>query len=223
MELVSAACTFEPHETFFSLFSDPRSTRLTRIHLREDLVQDQDLEAIRKQVRPCPPPQKPGLRWLRAGRGVETAVLLQDLVELYLTNCEKLSAKSLQTLRSFRHSLVSLSLSGCANIFYEEDNPGGCEDECLVNPTCQVLVKDFTFEGFSRLRFLNLGRMIDGIPVESLLRPLNSLAALDLSGIQTSDATFLTQWKDSLMSLVLYNMDLSDDHIRVIVQLHKLR
>lgn len=195
VELVSAACTFEPHETFFSLFSDPRSTRLTRIHLREDLVQDQDLEAIRKQ----------------------------DLVELYLTNCEKLSAKSLQTLRSFSHSLVSLSLFGCANIFYEEDNPGGCEDECLVNPTCQVLVKDFTFEGFSRLRFLNLGRMIDGIPVESLLRPLNSLAALDLSGIQTSDATFLTQWKDSLMSLVLYNMDLSDDHIRVIVQLHKLR
>lgn len=69
MELVSAACTFEPHETFFSLFSDPRSTRLTRIHLREDLVQDQDLEAIRKQVRPlslrCGPPpvhpQKPGL------------------------------------------------------------------------------------------------------------------------------------------------------------------
>lgn len=222
MELVSAACTFEPHETFFSLFSDPRSTRLTRIHLREDLVQDQDLEAIRKQVRPHPP-QKPGLGWLRVGRGAEAAMLLQDLVELYLTNCEKLSAKSLQTLRSFSHSLVSLSLFGCANIFYEEDNPGGCEDECLVNPTCQVLVKDFTFEGFSRLRFLNLGRMIDGIPVESLLRPLNSLTALDLSGIQTSDATFLTQWKDSLMSLVLYNMDLSDDHIRVIVQLHKLR
>ncbi|KAF5928206.1 hypothetical protein HPG69_016579 [Diceros bicornis minor] len=195
VELVNAACNFEPHESFFSLFSDPRSTRLTRIHLREDLVQDQDLEAIRKQ----------------------------DLVELYLTNCEKLSAKSLQTLRSFSHTLVSLSLFGCANIFYEEENPGGCEDECLVNPTCQVLVKDFTFEGFSRLRCLNLGRMIDGVPVESLLRPLNSLAALDLSGIQTSDAAFLTQWKDSLVSLVLYNMDLSDEHIRVIVQLHKLR
>lgn len=144
-------------------------------------------------------------------------------MELNLTNCEKLSAKSLQTLRSFSHTLVSLSLFGCANIFYEEENPGGCEDECLVNPTCQVLVKDFTFEGFSRLRCLNLGRMIDGVPVESLLRPLSALAALDLSGIQTSDAAFLTQWKDSLVSLVLYNMDLSDDHIRVIVQLHKLR
>lgn len=55
MELVNAACNFEPHESFFSLFSDPRSTRLTRIHLREDLVQDQDLEAIRKQVRPAFP------------------------------------------------------------------------------------------------------------------------------------------------------------------------
>ncbi|XP_007475163.1 protein zer-1 homolog isoform X3 [Monodelphis domestica] len=195
VELVNADCNFEPHESFFSLFSDPRSTRLTRIHLREDLVQDQDLEAIRKQ----------------------------DLVELYLTNCEKLTAKSLQTLGSFSPTLVSLSLFGCRNIFYEEENPGGCEDECVVNPTCQVLVKDFTFEGFSRLRFLNLGRMTEGIPVESLLRPLRSLAALDLSGIQTSDVAFLTQWKDSLVSLVLYNMDLSDEHIRVIVQLHKLR
>lgn len=54
VELVNAACNFEPHESFFSLFSDPRSTRLSRIHLREDLVQDQDLEAIRKQVRPSP-------------------------------------------------------------------------------------------------------------------------------------------------------------------------
>lgn len=66
VELVSAACTFEPHETFFSLFSDPRSTRLTRIHLREDLVQDQDLEAIRKQVRPlslrCGPHPSPEAR-----------------------------------------------------------------------------------------------------------------------------------------------------------------
>lgn len=60
MELVNAACNFEPHESFFSLFSDPRSTRLTRIHLREDLVQDQDLEAIRKQVSPVSPGTRDG-------------------------------------------------------------------------------------------------------------------------------------------------------------------
>lgn len=124
---------------------------------------------------------------------------------------------------SFSHTLISLSLFGCCNIFYEEENPGGCEDDCLVNPTRQVLVKDFTFEGFSRLRFLNLGRLMEGVNVESLLRPLASLAALDLSGIQLGDVGFLTQWKDTLVSLVLYNMDLSEEHIQVIAQLHKLR
>lgn len=50
MELVKTDSIFEPHESFFTLFSDPRSTRLARIHLREQIVQDQDLEAIRKQV-----------------------------------------------------------------------------------------------------------------------------------------------------------------------------
>lgn len=146
---------------------------------------------------------------------------LQDLVELFLTNCDKLTAKSLQTLGSFSPTLVSLSLFGCTNFFYEEENPGGCEDD--FNPTRQVLVKDFTFEGFRRLRFLNLGRLIEGINVESLLRPLASLTALDLSGIQLNDIHFLTQWKDSLASLVLYNMDLSEEHIQVIAQLRKLR
>lgn len=92
-----------------------------------------------------------------------------------------------------------------------------------MNPTRQVLVKDFTFEGFSRLRILNLGRLIEGVNVETLLRPLASLAALDLSGIQLNDVGFLTQWKDTLVSLVLYNMDLSEEHIQVIAQLRKLR
>ncbi|KAJ6654622.1 hypothetical protein lerEdw1_006775 [Lerista edwardsae] len=192
MELVNTS-TIEHNESFFNLFSDPRSTRLARIHLQEIIVQDQDLEAIRKQ----------------------------DLVELFLTNCDRLTAKSLQTLVSFSPTLVSLSLFGCTNIFYEEENPGGCDDD--FNPTRQVLVKDFTFEGFHRLRFLNLGKMTEGVNVESLLRPLASLAALDLSGIQLLDIVFLTQWKDSLASLVLYNMDLCEEHIQVIAQLHKLR
>uniref|UniRef100_A0A7M4FS40 Protein zer-1 homolog n=1 Tax=Crocodylus porosus TaxID=8502 RepID=A0A7M4FS40_CROPO len=195
VELVKTDSVFEPHESFFSLFSDPRSTRLARIHLREQIVQDEDLDAIKNQ----------------------------DLVELSLTNCEKLTAKSLQTLLRFSHTLVFLSLFGCCNIFYEEENPGGCEDDCLVNPTRQVLVKDFTFEGFSRLRFLNLGRLTERVNVETLLRPLASLTALDLSGIQLHDVVFLTQWKDSLVSLVLYNMDLSEEHIQVIAQLRKLR
>ncbi|XP_042193523.1 protein zer-1 homolog isoform X2 [Callorhinchus milii] len=197
MELVNTDHGFEPHESFFSLFSDHRSTRLMRLHLREDSVQDHDLEALSKQ----------------------------DLVELRLVNCEKLSAKSLQTLSNFRSSLVSLSLFGCKNIFYEEESPGGCEgdDERLVNPTRQVLVKDFTFSGFQKLCFLNLGQLTDGVNVETLLRPLASLTSLDLSGIQLNDVQFLLQWQERLGSLVLYNMDLSEEHLWVIMQLSNLR
>ncbi|XP_053329038.1 protein zer-1 homolog [Spea bombifrons] len=195
IELVNADSSFEPHESFFTLFSEPQSTRLARLHLRED-IGDQDLEAIRKQ----------------------------DLVELYLTNCERLTAKSLQTLMRFKSTLVSLSLSGCLNIFFEEENLDGYdESDCLVNPTRQVLVRDFTFQGFQHLRFLNLGCITKGVDVEMMLRPLQSLKALNLSGIQLNDVSFLTQWRDTLVSLVLYNMDLSEDHIRVIVQLQKLR
>lgn len=50
MELVHTDSNFDPQEGFFQLFSDPRSTRLTRVQLREDLVRDKDLEAIGKQV-----------------------------------------------------------------------------------------------------------------------------------------------------------------------------
>lgn len=53
MELVHTDSNFEPEESFFQLFSDPRSTRLTRVQLREDFVRDRDLEAIRKQVGCC--------------------------------------------------------------------------------------------------------------------------------------------------------------------------
>ncbi|XP_069604144.1 protein zer-1 homolog [Ranitomeya imitator] len=196
IELVNADSGFEPHESFFTLFSEPQSTRLTRLHLREDIVQDQDLEAIAKQ----------------------------DLVELYLTNCERLTARSLQTLVNFRSTLVSLSLFGCSSIFFEEEHLGPYDDsDCLVNPSRQILSRDFTFQGFQNLRFLNLGSITKGVDVEMMLRPLMCLKALNLSGIQMNDISFLTQWKNTLVSLVVYNMDLSDDHIQVIVQLQKLR
>lgn len=50
MELVHMDSNFEPQDGFFQLFSDPHSTRLTRVQLREDFVRDRDLEAIGKQV-----------------------------------------------------------------------------------------------------------------------------------------------------------------------------
>lgn len=194
VELVNVVCNFELYESFFSFFLDFCSICFMCIYFCEDLVQDQDLEVICKQ----------------------------DLVELYLINCEKLFVKSLQILRSFSYILVFLSFFGCINIFYEEENLGGCEDEYFVNFICQVLVKDFIFEGFSCFCFFNLGCMIDWVFVEFLLWLFNFLVVLDFLGIQMSDVVFFIQWKDSLVFFVFYNMDLFDDYIWVIVQLYKL-
>ncbi|XP_033951639.1 protein zer-1 homolog [Pseudochaenichthys georgianus] len=201
MELVHTDSNFEPEESFFQLFSDPCSTRLTRVQLREDFVRDRDLEAIQKQ----------------------------DLIELHLTYCNSLSSRSLKSLISFRETLVSLCLFGCNHIFYRKGGaPLACnedtEDEEEESPASrQALETDFSFQGFNRLRLLNLGGLPDEVDAETLLKPLKSLTSLDLSNVQLLGTAFLTQWKDRLASLVLYNVDLSEELVSTIVEMVHLR
>lgn len=191
MELVHTDSEFKLQDGFFQLFSDPRGTRLSRVHVREDVVQDQDLEAISKQ----------------------------DLIELHLTCCDNLSSRSLRTLRNFRHTLVSLSLFGCTNIFRKspvDDEDDDDDDEC-----CDC--SDFSFQGFSRLCVLNLGGLPTKMDVEMLLKPLECLRALDLSSIHLPRPTFLTQWREQMVSLVLYNVDLNEELITTVLQMSRLR
>lgn len=197
MELVHTNSSFEPEESFFQLFADPRSTRLTRVQLREDFVRDRDLEAIRKQ----------------------------DLIELHLIYCNNLSSRSLKTLICFRETLVSLCLFSCSNLFYKKGGaPLACTEDSEDSPTArQALETDFTFEGFNRLRLLNLGGLSEEVDVEALLRPLKSLTSLDLSNVLLQGSAFLTQWKDRLASLVLYNVDLSDELLSTVLELVHLR
>uniref|UniRef100_A0A8C6TCX9 Protein zer-1 homolog n=1 Tax=Neogobius melanostomus TaxID=47308 RepID=A0A8C6TCX9_9GOBI len=192
MELVHTNSNFEPEESFFQLFADPRSTRLTRVQLREDFVRDRDLEAIRKQ----------------------------DLIELHLIYCNNLSSRSLKTLICFRETLVSLCLFSCSNLFYKKGGaPLACNDDSEDSPASrQALETDFNFEGFNRLRLLNLGGLSEEVDAEVLLRPLKSLTSLDLSNVQLQGTTFLTQWKDRLTSLVLYNVDLSDELVNNVLE-----
>uniref|UniRef100_A0A3Q3QWB7 Protein zer-1 homolog n=1 Tax=Monopterus albus TaxID=43700 RepID=A0A3Q3QWB7_MONAL len=197
MELVHTDSNFEPVESFFQLFSDPRSTRLTRVQLREDFVRDRDLEAIRKQ----------------------------DLIELHLTYCNSLSSRSLKTLTCFRETLVSLCLFGCNHIFYRNSSaPLACnedtEDEEEESPALET---DFNFQGFNRLRLLNLGGLPEEVDAETLLKPLKSLTTLDLSNVPLLRTAFLTQWKDRLASLILYNVDLSEELVSTVVELVNLR
>ncbi|XP_063066310.1 protein zer-1 homolog [Engraulis encrasicolus] len=201
VELVHTDSNFEPQDGFFQLFSDPRSTRLTRVQLREDLVRDRDLEAIGKQ----------------------------DLIELHLTYCNNLSARSLRALSSFGHTLVSLSLFGCTNIFYRKGGaPLACaevddDDDEEDRPARFALDNNFNFQGFNRLRLLNLGGLPEEVDVEALLKPLPALTSLDLSGVHLARAAFLAQWKERLASLVLYNVELSEELINTVVQMSQLR
>uniref|UniRef100_A0A672LFH0 Protein zer-1 homolog n=1 Tax=Sinocyclocheilus grahami TaxID=75366 RepID=A0A672LFH0_SINGR len=194
MDLVHTDSDFEPQDGFFQLFSEPRSTRLTRLQLREDLVRDRDLEAIGKQ----------------------------DLMELHLTYCSRLTARGLRTLCSFRHSLLSLSLFGCSSVFFRKSGAplAAGEDEDEEERVQRHTVDlDFSFQGFNRLRLLNLGGLPAELDVETLLRPLPALISLDLSSVHLPRPAFLTQWSERLASLVLYNVELTEELIHTLLQM----
>ncbi|XP_067278738.1 protein zer-1 homolog [Pseudorasbora parva] len=193
MDLVHTDSDFEPQDGFFQLFSDPRSTRITRLQLREDFIRDRDLEAVGKQ----------------------------DLMELHLTYCNRLTARGLRTLSGFRHSLLSLSLFGCSNIFFRKY--GEEEDELEEGLRPHTVDLSFSFQGFNRLRLLNLGGLSPEVDVEALLRPLPSLSSLDLSGVHLPRPGFLAQWKERLASLVLYNVELTEELIHTLLQMSRLR
>ncbi|XP_060746432.1 protein zer-1 homolog [Tachysurus vachellii] len=194
VELVQTDTEFEPQDGFFQLFSNPHSTRLSRLHLREDVVRDRDLKAISKQ----------------------------DLMELHLTCCNHLSNRSLCTLRKFRHTLVSLSLFGCSSIFFpksstEDDEDDDEDDEELCDGT------DFSFQGFRKLCMLNVGHLPVNVDPERLLKPVDTLRVLDLSSTHLPRPSFLTKWREQLAALVLYNVDVNEELITTVLQMSRLR
>lgn len=155
--------------------------------------------------------------------------IFQDLIELHLPYCDSLSSRSLMTLTSFRETLVSLCLFRCKNIFYRKGGPTlACpedsEDEDEDGRASrQNLETDFSFHGFNRLRLLNLGSLPADVKVENLLKPLKSITSLDLSEVHLQGTAFLTQWRDRLASLVLYNVDLSEELVGTVLELVNLR
>lgn len=130
-----------------------------------------------------------------------------------------LTARSLRTLRNIRHSLVSLSLYGCPFIFRKStdvDEDDDTEDEYYDTTK-------FTFQGFRRLCVLNLGDLPLEMDVEALLKPLECIRALDLSSSILPRPAFLTQWRDQLTSLVLYNVDVNEELLATVLSLSRLR
>lgn len=123
---------------------------------------------------------------------------------------------------------MSVCLFGCSRIFYRKSAPLALnedtedeEEDCPASR--QSLETDFNFQGFNRLRLLNLGSLPGEVDVETLVKPLKSLTSIDLSNVQLLGTAFLTQWKDRLASLVLYNVDLSEDLVSTVVEIINLR
>ena len=153
-------------------------------------------------------------------------LLLQDLIELQLTYCSSLSSRSLRTLSCFRETLVSLCLFGCRSIFYRRGAPLACgedaeDEDCPASRP--ALETDFNFQGFRRLRLLSLEGLPEQVDVETLLKPLRGLSSLELANLQLLGTSFLSQWRDRLASLVLYNVDLSEELLSTVVELLHLR
>lgn len=143
-------------------------------------------------------------------------------MELHLTCCNHLSARSLRTLRNFRQTLVSLSLFGCSNIFFRKPSPEDDEDDEEDDEEfCDGT--DFSFQGFRRLCMLNVGNLPVEVDPEALLKPLDTLRALDLSSTHLPRPAFLTQWREQLASLVLYNVDLNEELFATVLHMSQLR
>lgn len=141
-------------------------------------------------------------------------------MELHLMCCNRLSSRSLRTLRNFRHTLVSLSLFGCSNIISHKSSAEDDEDED-DEEFCDST--DFSFQGFRRLCMLNLGNLPMQVDPEALLKPLDRLRALDLSSTHLPRSAFLTQWREQLASLVVYNVDLNEELIATVLHMSRLR
>lgn len=143
-------------------------------------------------------------------------------MELHLTCCNHLSSRSLRTLRNFRHTLVSLSLFGCSNIFFRKSSAEDEDDDEEENEEfCDGT--NFSFQGFRKLCMLNVGSLPVDVDPEALLKPLDTLRALDLSSTHLPRPAFLMQWREQLASLVLYNVDLNEELITTVLHMGRLK
>ncbi|CAM9218736.1 unnamed protein product, partial [Lampetra fluviatilis] len=181
---------------FLRAFSEPRAARLQRVSLREFDFSDADLDALCNQA----------------------------LVELDLTHCEQLTARSLRSLRRCRRSLTALALLGCPGVFCEPR--GGAGDSATAGDadSAGAAGRDASLACFERLRFVSLGALPRGVDVCGALGSLPALGALHLSSTELpEDPSFLLRWSATLRSLGLHNCGATPAYLRAVCLLGELR
>ncbi|MCL4119557.1 UNVERIFIED_CONTAM: hypothetical protein GTU68_028694 [Idotea baltica] len=178
-------------DEFITMFEDLSSTRLRRIVLRNSSITDEGLKIL----------------------------FSHKLYELDISNCKKLTKKSIENLNEDGKNLLSLVL--CKNIFkhfFDYDS----KDE---NPFLTVQKQGFV------LNTPNLRRLIihdccvpkDFKFFSTLLTPLKRLSYLDLSGCFHLDDLSYIQQLDNLATLILHGVENIEKSIPSICCLENLR
>ncbi|KAK4292197.1 hypothetical protein Pmani_035017 [Petrolisthes manimaculis] len=190
-------------DRFINIFRDLSCTRLKRVNVRNTLVTD-------------------------VGLGV---LLSHNLVELDISNCKKLSERTLDNINKFGENLTTLVLGKTRDILLESfvthTHTNSCEEEVSDPSAPSQIKKD---KKGHILRTPNLRKLVvrDFIqPNESeyfglLLQPLTRLTHLDLAGCMFLQARHLLPLKQ-LISLNLHSVQRMQEALPLLSELKSLK
>ncbi len=184
-------------DKFLHIFKDPVSSHLRRINLRDSQVTDQ------------------GLEWLAQ----------HNLLELDISGCTELTQESVHTINKNCSNLAALFIGNSVKIFDDID----IKSEELEDEENQYKFGvDYLFDcpklrAFS-VHKLNETECLAQDIISTVLRPLDRLTYLDLSGceIELEFMKCLGNLK-SLISLILYDVSIDTGVFRVISKMTKLK
>uniref|UniRef100_T1IJT0 Protein zer-1 homolog n=1 Tax=Strigamia maritima TaxID=126957 RepID=T1IJT0_STRMM len=188
-------------DDFLRIFKDPRTTRLRRVNLSKSTVTDEGLDVV----------------------------LRHNLIELDISDCDKITEESLTLINEFGSDLLSLNVGTSVHIF--PDNATSNAIVLLAQMQAEPHLSSTNNTSGCILKTPNLRKLIFremSVPMQDgyfpiLLKPLKHLQSLDLSGcFNLGSLSFLTHMTQ-LASLTLYNVPRVQNMINAICQMKTLR
>lgn len=187
-------------DTFINIFKDGISTRLKRITIRNSSVSDDGLNLL----------------------------LSHHLVELDISNCNKLTERTLDNINKMGESLIALVIGKTKNVLPDTvflTSQPDSSDSSDSSPVSEIEQRGYI------LRTPNLRRLVVRelfLPMEPqyfalLLKPLSKLTHLDLSGcFFLDDITYILNM-EYLVSLNLHSVQRIQDAIPSLLKIKTLR
>ena len=188
-------------DKFINIFRDVICTRLKRVTVRNSSISDDGLNLL----------------------------LSHHLVELDVSNCSKLTERTLENINKVGESLTALVIGKTKNILpdsvFSSSSLHDSSDSSDSSPLSEIEQRGYV------LRTPNLRRLVVRelyMPMEAqyfalLLKPLSKLTHLDLSGcFFLEDVTYILEMKH-LVSLNLHSVQRIQDAVPSIMKIKTLR